>query len=191
MDDERDSSCFRQYENVEKSFRDHSIFLRNNSRYKELFQYEVTDYKSWALGLKTCGYATKDDYADQLILLIESYALYLYDYAVPVQYVPMLDSASGHFDGDETGSPPLAGASSVQVEEAPAVFGQQPPSPKPAPPHQADMELPAGSVLNVPAYRLGGELRQPIGPPDDAAADAPTWTIPVVVSPPSYALPRR
>ena len=72
-------SCFRAYKNIENSFEDHSDFLRDNPRYKILFQYNASDYRSWAKGLQKCGYATDKKYAEKLIRTIEKYQLYQYD----------------------------------------------------------------------------------------------------------------
>jgi flagellum-specific peptidoglycan hydrolase FlgJ/LysM repeat protein len=87
-DDDRDAdgniieSCFRSYESVEESFIDHGQFLRDprkSTRYGFLFNLDRTDYKGWARGLQSAGYATAPDYADKLINLIERYKLYQYD----------------------------------------------------------------------------------------------------------------
>lgn len=87
-DDDRDKdgniveSCFRSYETVEESFVDHGQFLRDprkSTRYGFLFNLDRTDYKAWARGLQSAGYATAPDYADKLIGLIERYKLYEYD----------------------------------------------------------------------------------------------------------------
>ena len=51
-DDDAKGECFRAYAKPEESFRDHSDFLRYNDRYKFLFDYEVSDYRSWCYGLK-------------------------------------------------------------------------------------------------------------------------------------------
>ena len=83
-DDDKKGECFRKYDNPEESFRDHSDFLRYRDRYKFLFDYELTDYKSWAYGLKAAGYATDPKYPEKLIRLIEEYELYLYDTMHPV-----------------------------------------------------------------------------------------------------------
>lgn len=83
QDDDPDSSSFRQYTSIEESFTDHSKFLLENNRYKPLFELSIYDYRSWAIGLKQCGYATKSDYAEYLISTIEKYGLYMYDYAAP------------------------------------------------------------------------------------------------------------
>jgi len=78
-DDDKKQECFRCYSSAEDSFRDHSLFLVNGSRYKSLFQLKTTDYKGWAKGLKAAGYATSPTYADKLIELIERYGLDSYD----------------------------------------------------------------------------------------------------------------
>lgn len=72
-------SCFRSYESVIDSYVDHSNFLVNSAHYGELFDYEKTDYKRWAYGLKKCGYATDPQYAFKLIDKIEKFQLYIYD----------------------------------------------------------------------------------------------------------------
>ena len=78
-DDDAKGECFRKYDNPEDSYRDHSDFLRYRDRYKFLFEYEITDYKSWSYGLKKAGYATDPAYPSKLIKLIEDYKLYQYD----------------------------------------------------------------------------------------------------------------
>lgn len=76
-------SCFRKYESAQHSFDDHSEFLagqRREQRYGFLFtQLGPADYKNWARGLQSAGYATAKDYADNLIALIERYNLQQYD----------------------------------------------------------------------------------------------------------------
>lgn len=78
-DDDEKGECFRVYKNPDESYRDHSLFLVERSRYKALFDLDRTDYKGWAKGLKAAGYATNPKYADLLIKLIEDYQLYVYD----------------------------------------------------------------------------------------------------------------
>ena len=79
FDDDRKGECFRKYRTVEESFRDHSDFLRYRDRYKFLFDFNVTDYESWAYGLKKAGYATDPAYPRKLIRLIEEYDLDRFD----------------------------------------------------------------------------------------------------------------
>lgn len=74
-DDAKDE-CFRKYKSAYESYKDHSDFLRNNPRYASLFLYTPIDYKSWAYGLKKCGYATNPQYAIKLIKFIEEYELH-------------------------------------------------------------------------------------------------------------------
>ena len=78
-DDDTEGECFRVYASPEQSYRDHSDFLRYRDRYRFLFDFEVTDYKSWANGLKKAGYATDPAYPAKLIRLIEDYKLYEFD----------------------------------------------------------------------------------------------------------------
>ena len=82
-DDDEKGECFRKYSDPSDSYRDHSDFLRYRDRYKILFEYEITDYKSWAYGLKAAGYATDPKYPFKLVGLIEQYALHQYDRMPP------------------------------------------------------------------------------------------------------------
>ncbi|MBP5398089.1 MAG: glucosaminidase domain-containing protein [Bacteroidales bacterium] len=82
-DDDRKKECFRKYAHAEESYRDHSDFLRYRDRYKYLFDYPLTDYKSWAYGLKKAGYATDPAYPTKLIELIERYNLQRFDTMQP------------------------------------------------------------------------------------------------------------
>ena len=72
-------SCFRAYPSAVQSFEDHSEFLLTRGRYAPLFELESTDYKGWAYGLSTCGYATDPNYAKKLIRIIEKYGLHELD----------------------------------------------------------------------------------------------------------------
>jgi hypothetical protein len=78
-DDDEQGECFRKYSKVTDSYRDHSLFLTEKGRYSFLFQYNKTDYKKWAKGLKKAGYATNPKYPSLLIDLIEKYDLNQYD----------------------------------------------------------------------------------------------------------------
>jgi hypothetical protein len=78
-DDDKKNECFRNYKNVLQSFIDHSLFLNKYSRYEFLFDYKITDYKSWAKGLKKAGYATNNKYPELLIKIIEENKLYQLD----------------------------------------------------------------------------------------------------------------
>ena len=78
-DDDALQECFRKYKDAKYSFRDHSLFLTERSRYSKLFKLKQEDYKGWAKGLKAAGYATDRKYPQKLISLIERYKLYEYD----------------------------------------------------------------------------------------------------------------
>ncbi len=78
-DDDERNECFRAYKNAAESYEDHSKFLTTSNRYSSLFKLKQTDYKGWAYGLKSCGYATNPRYAIQLIDIIQLYKLYEYD----------------------------------------------------------------------------------------------------------------
>lgn len=87
-DDDAAQECFRKYDNPSESFKDHAVFLTGRSRYAKLFGFSKGDYKAWARGLRTAGYATDPKYPDKLISYIERYNLYQYDNQVlDVNYV--------------------------------------------------------------------------------------------------------
>jgi hypothetical protein len=81
QDDDQKAECFRKYDSPVESFRDHSWFLTQRDRYKGLFDLEVTDYKGWAKGLQSAGYATNPKYAEKLIQTIETFTLDRFDNA--------------------------------------------------------------------------------------------------------------
>lgn len=78
-DDDAPNERFRKYRSVAESYEDHSLFLRNRSRYAALFRLSPSDYKGWAHGLKSAGYATHPHYAYRLIEIIERYDLARFD----------------------------------------------------------------------------------------------------------------
>lgn len=81
-DDDELQECFRKYSHAKYSFRDHSLFLTQRSRYRNLFTLKKDDYKGWAKGLRAAGYATDPKYPEKLISLIERYQLHRYDAVV-------------------------------------------------------------------------------------------------------------
>ena len=89
FDDDKDRrgkpivSRFVKFNSAEASYRKHSDVLRR-PRYAVLFTYLITDYRSWAYGLETCGYATAKGYGARLIELIERYQLTQYDALLPI-----------------------------------------------------------------------------------------------------------
>ena len=80
-DDDAPKECFKMYRCAEDSYKDHSDYLKRNPRYNPLFSISQTDYASWAVGLKRCGYATNPQYAQRLIKIIEDFKLQEYTYS--------------------------------------------------------------------------------------------------------------
>ena len=78
---------FRVYASVRDSYEDHSKFLLRD-RYSRLFRLSILDYKGWARGLKSCGYATSPTYANRLISIIELYELNRFDRDPNGSFVP-------------------------------------------------------------------------------------------------------
>lgn len=81
-DDDEKHECFRSYNSPYESYMDHSQFLTTRSRYAGLFELKPHDYRGWAKGLKSAGYATARNYATLLIKIIEENELYRYDVLV-------------------------------------------------------------------------------------------------------------
>ena len=92
-DDDKKAECFRVYDNASESYKDHSIFLKTYDRYAFLFEYEATDYKSWAKGLKRAGYATNPKYPERLIKIIEELNLDRFDQAMTLETPQLLVSS--------------------------------------------------------------------------------------------------
>lgn len=99
-DDDHKGECFRSYKSAAESFDDHSIFLKR-SRYAFLYEYDVTDYKAWAKGLKKAGYATNPKYPELLIRLIEENNLQQYDKAGSGKRSTKPRKGSSEKDGDD------------------------------------------------------------------------------------------
>lgn len=99
-DDDRPKEKFRKYRSARESYEDHSLFLLK-PRYKILFTYSITDYKSWAKGLKACGYATSPVYAKSLIRIIEMYSLHQFDKCQPKGKGNASDIAGTNAKGEE------------------------------------------------------------------------------------------
>jgi hypothetical protein len=94
-DDDARRECFRSYATAADSYRDHSDFLRNGSRYSFLFQLDPTDYEGWAYGLRKAGYATNTRYSQILIKLIRDYNLQQYTLIAVGKMAPTEEVAPG------------------------------------------------------------------------------------------------
>ena len=90
--DDANGECFRVYDNAEASFIDHSNFLKTRIHYAFLFKLDVTDFTSWALGLKQAGYATNPNYPSILIKIINDYDLAQYTHIAKEQKKKGIDS---------------------------------------------------------------------------------------------------
>jgi len=99
-DDDAAGECFRLYKTAEDSYRDHSNFLRGNTRYGFLFKLDVKDYKGWAYGLKKAGYATNPSYPQILIKHIEQYNLQQYT-LLGADEVPKYDASKYEDDKED------------------------------------------------------------------------------------------
>lgn len=103
VDDDLPNEKFRKYKSVRDSYEDHSMFLLK-PRYERLFKYRITDYKSWAKGLKACGYATSPTYASNLIRIIEMYSLHQFDKVKTIQQTTTPSSPATSSTGTKTSS---------------------------------------------------------------------------------------
>lgn len=115
-DDDAKGECFRQYQSAEESYRDHSNFLRNSSRYASLFNLKADDYKGWAYGLKKAGYATNPQYPSLLIKNIEKYDLNQYT-LLAINEVPVFEKEKFEDDKD-----PIQPAVDTLVQALPAAM---------------------------------------------------------------------
>ncbi|MEZ5055857.1 MAG: glucosaminidase domain-containing protein [Saprospiraceae bacterium] len=77
--DDSHKDFFRKYKSAWESWRAHSEMIAGG-RYASLLE-NKNDYKAWAKGLKSLGYATDKEYAQKLIQTIEKYHLDLLDEA--------------------------------------------------------------------------------------------------------------
>jgi len=156
MDDDERDECFRKYEQVLDSYRDHATFLTSRDRYKGLFQLDPTDYKGWAHGLKAAGYATNPNYANLLIGLIERYELHAFDQValgtnVPKETSPVVETPKDAEISPKEESVPAASAPPVPTRKPgrkPVKPAQQP-TPPVTPPVTPVATSPAPSVAPV------------------------------------------
>jgi flagellum-specific peptidoglycan hydrolase FlgJ len=75
--DDSHKDFFRIFKNPWDCWRAHSEMI-STGRYAKLRKYGH-DYRKWAYGLKSVGYATDHNYAEKLIGVIERHQLYRYD----------------------------------------------------------------------------------------------------------------
>ena len=75
--DDHHKDFFRKYKSPWESWRAHSLMLANG-RYARLKKHG-NNYRKWAQGLESLGYATDRSYAEKLIGVIERYQLHRFD----------------------------------------------------------------------------------------------------------------
>lgn len=77
--DDSHKDFFIKYPSAWGSFRAHSQFLKKSKRYKHLFRLGTDDYRGWARGLASAGYATDQKYGEKLIAIIQMMELDRFD----------------------------------------------------------------------------------------------------------------
>ncbi len=75
--DDTHKDFFRKFPSPWESWREHSRMI-SSGRYAKLKK-NGRDFRKWAYGLKSIGYATDRTYAEKLIGIIEKHELYKYD----------------------------------------------------------------------------------------------------------------
>lgn len=125
-DDDAKNECFRKYDSSLISYKDHSDFLRNRTRYAILFTYDINDYTAWAKGLKACGYATNPQYANILIKCIDDYDLHQWDLTEyeRTKWFASLNKSEIKSEIKASGNPEIVNASptSLNAEERIYIF---------------------------------------------------------------------
>ena len=72
-------SCFRVYDSVEDSIKDHLKFLQTNSRYKKNGVFNSKSVLEQAQALKRAGYATAPNYAQTIVSVYNEIKPYISD----------------------------------------------------------------------------------------------------------------
>ena len=70
---------FRKYNSIEDSVNDHSLFLKENSRYTAAGVFDATTFQEQIRAIHSAGYATSPTYASDIISAIETYDLDKWD----------------------------------------------------------------------------------------------------------------
>jgi len=152
--DDATGECFRVYENAETSFIDHSNFLKTRTHYAFLFKLDVTDFTSWAFGLKQAGYATNPNYPALLIKAINDYDLAQYSLIA-------LENKKKGIDFVITPAPVTKPVTEPAITTEPTVVVKQPapekevPAPAPAPVVSPSLQAaPTKEVIPAPVSLL-------------------------------------
>lgn len=116
-DDDNKEECFRKYDQVSDSYEDHSMYIKNKSRYAFLFNLSPTDYEGWAHGLKKAGYATDPVYAYKLISIIENYELHSYDLSQNIDKNGVAQNSTFENNVKDAASAPIGNIAAIQVHQ--------------------------------------------------------------------------
>lgn len=177
-DDDAPKECFKMYRCAEDSYKDHSDYLKRNPRYAPLFALSQTDYASWAVCLKKCGYATNPQYAQRLIKLIEDFKLQQYTYAamdsslLPVK--PGLKPSAVQPKAAATPQPVTASAGDQIVITTPFPSGKGGTPPPPKDPVKTETPTPAipkATEQANPAVPITTPVQTPITMPTPPAKE--------------------
>ena len=84
-DDDKPNEKFKKYDNVGQSYEDHSKVLMAARYQKYVGNLSPDDYKGWAAGIKSGGYATAKNYVSTIVNVIEANNLQKYDQMVMEQ----------------------------------------------------------------------------------------------------------
>ena len=135
--DDRPNEKFCQYASVADSYEHHSLFLKGNKRYANLFELSPDDYIGWTRGLQADGYASSQQYASSLQSIIKQHGLDRYDRQV------MLEK------GWQSTLAPTKSTADLAANSK-AVLGEQP---KPAPAEEKLQEQPEEEKKDEPKDR--------------------------------------
>ena len=116
--DDKPNEKFCQYASVDDSYEHHSLFLRGNKRYSNLFELSPDDYVGWTRGLQEDGYATSKQYASSLQSLIRQHGLDKYDRQVMQEKGWKSTIAQAASTADLASNSRAAGEDSPQVAPA-------------------------------------------------------------------------
>ena len=83
--DDKPNEKFKKYDNVGQSYEDHSKVLMAARYQKYVGNLSPDDYKGWAAGIKSGGYATAKNYVSTIVNVIEANNLQKYDQMVMEQ----------------------------------------------------------------------------------------------------------
>ena len=117
--DDRPNEKFCHYASVADSYEHHSLFLRGNRRYADLFELSPDDYVGWTRGLQADGYATSKQYAASLQSIIKANGLDRYDRQV------MQEKGWKSAQGQTAGTAELAATSRAVLGGQPADAAQE------------------------------------------------------------------